>query len=428
MVSADIRYVLWRAAGTPDCDARKMYRQVAEEDHDLHRRLQARAILGFSGPECGYSGLSDLKKAATLAKQTGLVMEHELLQRISSGELNPSLENVEIETSLPVPPDATKLILGETTIELVNGLRVGTQVERVVRDWLSYQMKWDFTGHPVAGSSVLNYHEGAFVKSIMNIAPVEIYPLAGTLIVRIEDKWYAADETGTFRFQVLGDKLQYPTTHVTDSFGWIVDTHGISGLVSQALQRQTQLVVGCGDSEGKMKAAFYLAEKGVNVVFPGDHYLDLVLGYEAKGILLGTAPVKISDGKAVIGGQPLRFLLREPIVVQDTKVLSSLQYYNTAARYFRRLTQFVPMNVHYVDVVRQNQIEKILRAATQLRSTVVAVRIMTNYEYEILRQWLLKSANHRAILFHSSLYPYAQRLFEQFPQQVTFGDPHPRFE
>jgi len=59
---------------------------------------------------------------------------------------------------------------------------------------------------------------------------------------------------------------------------------------------------------------------------------------------------------------------------------------------------------------------------------VVAVRVATEPEYKDLKDWLQASAQHRAILFHSGLYPYAQPLFSEFPQRVTFGDLHPRFE
>jgi len=51
----------------------------------------------------------------------------------------------------------------------------------------------------------------------------------------------------------------------------------------------------------------------------------------------------------------------------------------------------------------------------------VAVRVATQDEDTRLREWLLKSPDHRAILFHSGLYPFAQKLFEDFPTQVTFG-------
>ena len=189
-----------------------------------------------------------------------------------------------------------------------------------------------------------------------------------------------------------------------------------------------QLVVGCGDAEGKAQAAFYLAQKGVNVWFPGDRYQDLLLGYEGAGIVLGTAPVKMVDGKAVVGHQPVRFLLSEPIVVEDTKQIFPIQYYDSAARYFRRLSAMVPLKLDYVNVEAADQIERILARARRIRSSAVAVRVATKAEDAALRSWLAESLHNRAILFHSGLYPYAQPLFERYPSQVTFGDLHPRFD
>jgi len=37
------------------------------------------------------------------------------------------------------------MALGETTIVLKPGMRVGMQVERVARDWESYEMRWDLS-------------------------------------------------------------------------------------------------------------------------------------------------------------------------------------------------------------------------------------------------------------------------------------------
>lgn len=425
---ADGRYVVWRASDTPDCKVRDVYRQVADKDTDVFRRMTAHAILGFGGPECGLDGSKDLKAAAKLAREAGLKMEAGMLREIASGGFQPQFNEVEIVSSIVVPPGAKTMILGESTIELRPGMRVGTQVDRVARDWISYQMKWDLTGNPFPPSLILNYHEGALVKHIRELVPVDVYPLTGSIIASWEQKWYAPDEAGIFRFEIVKDKTEYPTTHASGTFGWIEDTHGISALVPQALERDMQLVVGCGDAEGKAKASFYLAQRGVNVVIPGDRYQDLLVGYQAKGTLIGTAPVKKVNGKAVIGHQPVSFSLQEPIVVEDSKQDFPIQYYDSGARYFRRLGHFVPLNLNYILVEDVNQIERVLSRAEEVKSTAVAVRVFTNFEYETLHAWLEGSPERRAILFHSGLYPYAQTLFEDFPQQVTFGDLHPEFE
>ena len=429
LAMADARYVVWRASGVPDCGVRDLYRRIADKDPDAFRRLTAHAILGIGGPECGQDGSQDLKAAGHLAREAGLKMEGETIRQIASGQFKPRFDDENIVSSMVVPAGAKTMVLGESTIELTDGMRIGTQVDRVGRDWISYLMHWDLTRKPIPPSLILDYHEGALVKHIQELAPVEIYPLTGALIASPDqEKWFAPDETGIFRFEILADKTEYPTTHASGSFGWIEDTHGISALVPQALERGMQLVVGCGDTEGKAKAAYYLAQRGVNVVFPGDRYQYLLVGYQAEGTLMGTAPVKKVDGKAVIGHQPVSFSLDETIVVEDTHAYFPIQYYDAGARYFRRLSQYVPLRLDYVLIDDANQIERVLERAGAIKSNAVAVRIFTNFEYVNLRAWLAGSPQRRAILFHSGLYPYAQRLFDEFPRQVTFGDLHPKFE
>jgi hypothetical protein len=428
LVMADVRYVLWRASGNANCDARSTYRQLAAHDPDLYRRLTANAILAFSGPECGQSGKRAFRRASALAGQTGLAAESKVLARVSDSNYQPQFGDVNISTSIVVPASAKAMVLGQTALQILPGARIGTQVDRVSRDWLSYQMNWDVTEKPLPVSAMLDYHEGALVKRIAETIPVEVYPLSGSLAARQGDKWYGLDDRGVFRFEILGDKMQYPTTHAAGRFGWIEDTHGISALVPQALERHVQVVVGCGDSVGKAKAEFYLAQRGVNVLFPGDRYEDLLLGYQAPGVLLGTAPVKKIGDKVVVGNQPVKFSLSELIVVEDTKQLYPIQYYDAPARYFRRLHQFVPLKLDYVEVDALNQIGRVLDRAQQRRATAVAVRVAAEPEYKELKNWLLASPAHRAILFHSGLYPYAQPLFSEFPRQVTFGDLHPHFE
>jgi hypothetical protein len=325
-------------------------------------------------------------------------------------------------------------------------MRVGTQVERVYRDWLgtvwdgTNAMSWDLSRRPVPLPIVRDdsnraHHEGALVEEIQQRVSVDVTPLFGTLIARNPDapdpdgegQWYAPDEKGVFRFKVLIDKVEYPTTHVSGNVGWITDTHGVSAVVSQALEYKSQLVIACGDYEGKMKAAYYLAQHGVNVAFPGDRFENMLIGYKGKGTLIGTAPVHRVEGAGpgfVIGLQPVKFSLSELIVAEDTAERYPTQYYDAPARYFRQLSTFVPLNIKYVAVDDENQLDRILNVA----SSVVAVRIRTDKEDAMLRQWLLKSPNNRAVLFHSGLYPWAQGLFTDFPSQVTFGDLRPRFE
>ena len=239
LVQGDVRYILWRATGNQNCDARDLYRQAAGRSVDADRALQAWAAYGFSGSECGWDGRRPLKEAAKAAEAAGRRSTAAQLRQLSENKLQPTLEELEIKTSLQVPADAQTMILGESQIELRPGMRVGTQVDRVVRDWISYQLRWDLSGKPVETGALLGYHEGRVTKEILAKAPVEIYPLSGVLAARMGQEWYAPDETGVFRFKLLDDKLEYPTSHAVGNFAWIVDTHGVSALVDQAIDRKS---------------------------------------------------------------------------------------------------------------------------------------------------------------------------------------------
>lgn len=446
LISGDARFIIWRATGKKDCGVLDAYRSVAGP---ADRRLTANANIGFSAWECNQSGSDALEQASKFATALGRNSEARALNELSIGKFYPKFADTTIETSLIVPPKAHTMVLGESTILLTHGMRVGTQVERVYRDWLGEEFDgkalftWDVTRTPavvpiVRDDSNRAHHEGALVEEIQKRVNVDVTPLSGTLIARNPDapdpdgegQWYAPDEKGVFRFKVLIDKVQYPTTHTSGNVGWITDTHGISALVSQAFEYKSQLVIGCGDYEGKVKAAYYLAQHDVDVVFPGDRFEYMLIGYKGKGVLMGTAPVHKVEGIQrrgsgfVIGHQPVRFALSELIVAEDTEARYPTQYYDAAARYFRQLSKFVPLNVRYVMVDDENQLSRVLEAAAQ----VVAVRIRTDKEDALLREWLLSSPKNRAILFHSGLYPWAQGIFTDFPLQVTFGDLRPRFE
>jgi hypothetical protein len=103
---------------------------------------------------------------------------------------------------------------------------------------------------------------------LIGAADVSVVPLTGALAVRSGGRWLASDGDGVFRFEVLEDKIQYPTTLVYGDVALLVDTHGISSLVEPARREEVSLVVGCGDSEDKMKAAFDLARRGIDVWRP----------------------------------------------------------------------------------------------------------------------------------------------------------------
>src|SRR5437016_5784614 len=250
IVMADLRYIVWRGSGVKDCAALSLYRDLRDQNPD--RQLMAKAIAAFGEPECGQSNMLALKQAAEYARSVGRKPEADIFDQLAQKAFKPQFGKTDIAAELKVPAKAKAMVLGETTIVLKPGMRVGTQVERVARDWASYEMRWDLS-RKLIPATLIGYHEGAFVHKIAEFANIEITPLAGTLIAKKGEQWYGPDEKGIFRFEVLPDKVTYPTTHVAGDMGWIEDTHGISAVVSQALEFNSQVVVGCGDSGVKRR-------------------------------------------------------------------------------------------------------------------------------------------------------------------------------
>ena len=106
------------------------------------------------------------------------------------------------------------------------------------------------------------------MREILRSSGATLIPLSGTLAARRGGRWFAPDEDGLFRFEVLPDKIQYPTTRVDGDLALIPDTHGISSLVQRAGRFGATLVVGCGDHTGKAEAAYWLARSGVDGLLP----------------------------------------------------------------------------------------------------------------------------------------------------------------
>ena len=99
-------------------------------------------------------------------------------------------------------------------------------------------------------------------------------------------RWPGADGNGVFRYEILDDKIQYPTTLAWRDLALIVDTHGFSALVEPARGRGLA-VVGCGLPD-KMAAAF--ASRGSTPGSLCDRYAgDLVA---MTRVLIGSAPVR----------------------------------------------------------------------------------------------------------------------------------------
>ncbi len=394
---------------------------------DPARGLFVAEVAAFTAEECDADPAAAFREAAAKAREASQDWKAGVYADVARGRFRPRFGDTEIVRAFDVPAGAKSFVLGASRIVVPAGTRVGAQVERTVRDWISYQLDWDGTARPAAKDALVDWHEGARLRDLLDATTVEVLPLSGALAARNDERWLAADGDGVFRYQVLDDKIQYPTTLAWRGLALIVDTHGVSALVEAARREGVTLVVGCGDTPHKMKAAFDLARRGVNVWFPCDRYAGDVLGYDAPGTLIGSAPVRREGDHAVIGDRPIQFSMTETFVVEDFAGEGPLRYYDAPARYFRALTDFLPLAVDYVAVEDSGQSDRVVARAEELGVEAIGVRVQTDADATPVREWLAVSPRHRAVLFHTAPYPAGYALFTDFPAQTTFGDPRPRF-
>ena len=412
------------------CRARAAFARLsgARESQEPARALFVAETLAFTAASCAADPARAFRLASAKANDASSFFKARIYADLAALRFTPRFGEAAIERNLQVPKDPKAFILGASRIYVGPGERVGAQVERTVRDWLSYQLSWDGADRAVGKGALLTWHEGARLRDLLDATGVKVLPLTGALVVRSGGRWLAADGEGVFRFEVLEDKVQYPTTLAYGDVALLVDTHGISALVEPARRERVSLVVGCGDTEDKMKAAFDLARRGVDVWFPCDRFVGDILGYDAPGVLVGSAPVRREGDHAVIGDRPVRFETGETFVAEDFQGIGPMRYYDAPARYFRALSKLTPLRVEYVAVEAPGQSSRVVLRAEALAASAIGVRVETAEDAAPVRAWLAASPHHRAVLFHTAPYPAGYALFDEFPKQTTFGDPKPRFE
>ncbi len=408
-------------------DSAAFYSFALMVEKDPFRKMLLNEIMGMVASHVSLDPAPYFREAAKLSGKMGMKWRARIFRSLASGTYPPRFGDVIISKNLIVPPGSTRFILGETSIKIRKGMRVGVQVERTFRDWLSCQFTYDLSGDFLQSKNVLDYHEGARLLDLMEYADALPVVLSGTIIAERDGKWYAPDETGIFRFFVLDDKVQYPTTKQYENIALMIDTHGISAVVEQAIREKVDLVIACGDNPSKAEAAYYLARKGVDVYFPCDREIGMLVGHDAEAVILGTAPIRQSAEGAIIGNQPVAFSIDEKIVVQDIEADSVARYYDSPSRYFRALSVFVPLDLHTVKILGLSETYKVIEEAKRLDARAVGIRVYSEEDYQATKEWLLASKENRAVLFHSAAYEPGYRLFFEFPDQVTFGDPRPRF-
>ncbi|MFC2163339.1 hypothetical protein ACFLRF_06620 [Candidatus Altiarchaeota archaeon] len=374
-----------------------------------------------------------LSKVLGYCQELGIEWKYDVYSRLFNvGDLDIELEEVEIKRIIDVPTDPKVIIIGASSVNLTSEDLLGIQVERILRDWLSQNLRAfpnDVSGFN-EGKGV-SYMEGDITRRIVSASNTRLKALPNSLIVGKKAldgmRWYAMDDKGKFRFEVLEDKVYYPTTKCMKNVCLLVDTHGISSLVPQAINGNVSAVIGCGDYYDKMKAAYYLAKKGINVIYPCDRFASEILFHDAQTSVIGTAPVREVNGVAVIGASPVSIALSETVVVQTTTLPYPAQYYDAPDRYFSKLIELtgLPLKIKLVETNSLKQTGKVVEAARKLNVSVIAVRVAYREDYLPVREWLSESDNNRAILFHTAPYSDGYKLFDEFPTQTSFGDPKP---
>ena len=329
----------------------------------------------------------------------------------------------------PAPAAGFKrIVLGRSVIHVTEKTVIKTQVDRVARDWL---LAFHLNRAPWAldRNDVFDSHEGARTAELIRHSNATVLPVWGMKAVNIGEAWYGPDATGKPRFEILTDKIGYPSTIGIDSRTAIVnDTHGFSAIAWDATD--ANLAIGCADYQGKVDAAFYLADNGVDVYAPCDRLVSELIGARTKGTIIGSGPVKKTSYGAEIGNQAVEIDVSEPIVVSNAADIYPVRYYDAPYRYFSLLGKHIgrPLNLIDVQVTEYGKATNVVDAARRAGASVLGIRVKSVLEHDAVADWLKEDGRHRAVLFHSAPYRDGYRLFAEFPIQTTFGDIRPVFE
>lgn len=376
-------------------------------------------------------------KASDLWKERGNYFRAELDKRLANEtqlkfyysikDLPPITKQIE---------DWEKIIIGNSYIKLDSSDLIVSQTDRVSRDWLSYQFQSPFSNNLLTTFSerlylnssellpAIGWHEGARIKELKQ-AGLAHKIASGTIVKKIGNNWYAPDEKGIFKFQVPLDKIMYPTTRfLKEDLAVIIDTHGINMIVEQAIRHRATIVIGCCDHPGKIKAAKYLSDNGIKVICFTDKYLPQLLFSNAA--VLGSPPITKNGTNFILGKRPIEINRHEKIIVMNsTNNPYAIWYYQTPTNYFSTLSNIIDLNLDYVLITDFNQMDKVITKAEQESADIIAVRTFNSNDYFAVKEWLEKDSSHKAILFHSTSYPYGYKLLKEFPSQTSFDDINP---
>ena len=422
------------------CKSVEFYELALEESENEEEKAILYETIAAVG--CKRNKKELLAKAAEIWRKLGNEFRADIDIMVSKGispKLNFETSSIEFTEKEKIT-GASSIIIGKSSAVIAKNDILVSQTDRVSRDWLSYQLNNSpFSKNLLTVFSErltyseeelqpeIGWHEGGRIKQIKEIG-VSHKIASGTVIAKHDGKWYAPDEKGVFRFEVPIDKVLYPTTRfLKNDIAIVLDTHGINMLVEQALRNKADFVVGCCDHPGKIKAAKYLAEKGVKVLCFTDKYLPLLIGTDYS--VFGSPPIKHWNNTLIVGNQPISIQAGATAVAEDVANYSAVQsYYDTPARYFRELDKMADLDVVYVKLENMNSTHRVIEKAEELEADVIAVRIFNSDDYKKVKGWLEDDMGHKAVLFHSAPYPYGYKLINEFPHQTSFDDINPVFK
>jgi hypothetical protein len=114
--------------------------------------------LAFTAASCAANPARAFREAAGKAGAASRYFKARVYAELAEGRFTPHFGEVAIRRRRSVPERPKEFVLGASRIVVRPGARVGAQVERTVRDWLSYQLSWDGAAF---SQGLLTWHGGA---------------------------------------------------------------------------------------------------------------------------------------------------------------------------------------------------------------------------------------------------------------------------
>ncbi|MDI6737284.1 MAG: hypothetical protein QME12_02090 [Nanoarchaeota archaeon] len=312
----------------------------------------------------------------------------------------------------------TGISIGSTAIGLGKDDLLVTQAHKVTRDFSIPKLPSPYT------ETLLGTPGGKSVD-IIKAAGVKQSVASGTIAKEMDGKWYASNEDNVFMFEVPVSVIEQPTTRfLRQDIALIIDTNGMAAIARNAVeQNATAAMAGC-DSSGDVKAANYLADKGIKVICGSGRMLPLLVGLHLNIV---SGAFRGEGEKIVFGGNELKIGRYEPLVAMDyAGKAEPLLGYSTPSRYFLELEKRgAKMNYFVIEVDDRGQMDKVLKKAMEKKASIVAVRVYNEEDYDELKAWLEANAGRKAILFDSEASEFGYKLAREFRSQTFFGDINP---